>query len=141
MLKKSAILAGLALAAFTTAAYAASMPLDITYNGQKMSGDPAHGKVVFARCAVCHSINAGQNMVGPSLHGVIGRKAGTVAGYSYSAANKNSGITWTEERIFEYLQNPQAHGTGVPGTKMSFPGLPSAQDRADVIAYLKDNSK
>ncbi len=73
-------------------------------------------------------------MVGPSLAGIVGRAAGSVAGYSYSNANKNSGITWTPEKMFQYLEKP---ARVVPGTKMAFAGLPKAQDRADVIAYLK----
>ena len=89
-----------------------------------LTGDAAHGK----------TIEAVKNMIGPSLAGVVGRKAGTEAGYSYSAANKGSGITWTAEKLFQYLEKPQRV---VPGTKMSFAGLPKAQDRADVIAYLK----
>jgi cytochrome c len=136
-------IAALAVAAAlfaSPAAFAAAMSLDITDGTTKMSGDPVHGKAIFARCGVCHSIDAGQNRIGPSLHGVVGRKAGSVSGFNYSTANKSSGIVWTEQRIFVYLKNPQAQGTGVPGTKMSFPGLPSPQDRADVIAYLKQNS-
>lgn len=99
-----------------------------------LTGDAAHGKTIFTQCKACHAIEAGKNMIGPSLAGVVGRKAGSEAGYSYSAANKNSGITWTAEKLFQYLEKPQRV---VPGTKMSFAGLPKAQDRADVIAYLK----
>jgi len=73
-------------------------------------------------------------MVGPSLAGIVGRAAGSVAGFSYSNANKNSGITWTPEKMFQYLEKP---ARVVPGTKMAFAGLSKAQDRADVIAYLK----
>jgi cytochrome c len=68
---------------------------------------------------------------------VVGRHSGTVPGFSYSVANKNSGIVWTEQKIYDYLKNPQAM---VPGTKMTFPGLPPSQDRADVVSYLKQNS-
>lgn len=99
-----------------------------------LTGDPVHGKVIFTQCQACHAIVAGKNMIGPSLAGLVGRKAGTVAGYTYSTANKTSGITWTEDKLFQYLEKPMRV---VPGTKMSFPGLPKAQDRADVIAYLK----
>ena len=77
------------------------------------------------------------NHIGPSLHGVVGRTAGTVPGFNYSVANKKSGIVWTEQKIYDYLKAPQAM---VPGTKMTFPGLPASQDRADVVAYLKQNS-
>ena len=78
------------------------------------------------------------NKIGPSLHGVVGRPAGKEPGFTYTAANRDSGITWTEEKLFQYLENPQRV---VPGTKMSFAGWPTdPQKRADVIAYLKTNS-
>ena len=99
-----------------------------------LTGDPVHGEKVFLQCKACHTIEAGQNRLGPSLHGIIGRTAGQVPGFSYSEANKTSGIKWTEEELFTYLEHPQKT---VPGTKMTFAGLPQAQDRADVIAYLK----
>jgi cytochrome c len=117
---------------------AAPVPLDVTDGGKKMSGDPATGKQIFNRCMVCHSIDAGVNHIGPSLHGVVNRPAGTVANFSYSGANKKSGIVWSQQKIYDYLKNPQAM---VPGTKMTFPGLTKGQDRADVIAYLTQNSK
>lgn len=122
----------------TGSAYAASMPLDVTDAGKKMSGDPVNGKQIFNRCMVCHSIDAGVNHIGPSLHGVVNRPAGTVPNFDYSGANKRSGIVWSQQKIYDYLKNPQAM---VPGTKMTFPGLPRGQDRADVIAYLTQNSK
>lgn len=99
-----------------------------------LTPDAAHGKTIFAQCKACHAVEEGKNMVGPSLAGIVGRAAGSVAGYSYSNANKNSGITWTPEKMFQYLEKP---ARVVPGTKMAFAGLPKAQDRADVIAYLK----
>ncbi|MGZ5927734.1 MAG: c-type cytochrome [Rhizomicrobium sp.] len=119
-------------------ALAAPVALDVMDGGKKMAGDPAHGKAIFNRCMVCHSIDAGVNHIGPSLHGVVGRKAGSVPNFMYSGANKKSGIVWTEQKIYDYLKNPQMM---VPGTKMTFPGLPKPQDRADVVSYLKTNSK
>jgi len=102
------------------------------------TGDAKKGEADFITCKTCHAIEAGVNKIGPSLHAVVGRAAGSVAGYTYSAANKNSGITWSEEKLFQYLENPQRI---VPGTKMSFAGWPNdPQKRADVIAYLKANS-
>ena len=101
------------------------------------TGDADKGKIAFLTCQTCHSIDAGVNKIGPSLHGVIGRKSGTIAGFTYSPANKNSGITWTPEKLFQYLEAPQRV---VPGTKMTFAGFPDPQKRADVIAYLKTQS-
>lgn len=100
------------------------------------TGDAAKGATDFITCKTCHAIEEGVNKIGPSLHNVVGRKAGSIAGYSYSAANKNSGITWTPEKLFQYLEGPQRV---VPGTKMSFAGFADPQKRADVIAYLKAN--
>lgn len=97
--------------------------------------DAALGEKVFIKCKVCHQIGEGaKNAVGPVLNGVVGRKAGTYPDYSYSDANKNSGITWDEATLKEYLKNPRAK---VPGTKMIFPGLPKDDDIDNVIAYLK----
>jgi cytochrome c len=101
------------------------------------TGDAAAGKTDFVTCQTCHSIDAGVNKIGPSLHGVVGRKAGSIADFTYSAANKGSGITWTPEKLFQYLEAPQRV---VPGTKMTFAGFSDPQKRADVIAYLKTNS-
>ena len=130
--------AALLMASSALSAHAAPVPLDITDGGKKMMGDPVKGKTIFNRCMVCHSIDAGVNHIGPSLHNVVGRPAGTVPNFSYSGPNKKSGIVWTQQKIYDYLKNPQAM---VPGTKMTFPGLPRPQDRADVVSYLKQNSK
>ncbi len=100
----------------------------------KLTGNAANGQKVFIQCKTCHVTTAGVNRIGPSLHAVVGRKAGTVPNFNYSAANKGSGIVWTEAELFQYLETPRAT---VPGTKMSFAGLKKPQDRADVIAYLK----
>jgi cytochrome c len=101
------------------------------------TGNAEEGAKVFRKCMACHVVQEGVNRVGPSLYGIIGRTAGTVPGYNYSPANKNSGVTWTPEVMFEYLENPRGF---MPGTKMTFAGLPQPQDRADVIAYLKRES-
>jgi cytochrome c len=97
-------------------------------------GDAANGEKIFAKCKACHTVEAGKNKVGPSLAGVVGRKAGTAEGFNYSDAMKNSGLTWDEATLNTYLTGPKKL---VPGTKMAFPGLPNEQDRLDVIAYLK----
>jgi cytochrome c len=100
--------------------------------------DMAAGKAAFAKCKACHSLEEGKNVIGPSLHGLFGRKAGTVPKFSYSPANKNSGIEWNEETLFNYLANPQK---AVPGTKMVFPGIKSEKERRNLIAYLKEATK
>jgi cytochrome c len=97
-------------------------------------GDPALGQKIFLKCQVCHSIEAGTNKVGPSLHGLIGRHSATIATFNYSPAMKNANVTWDPPTLDKYLTNPKAM---VPGTKMLFPGLPKAEDRANLIAYLK----
>ena len=97
------------------------------------TGDPVHGAQIYQRCQLCHSID--HDLVGPRHLGLFGRKAGSIAGYPYSTAMKNSGITWSEDTLNQFLSGPQAF---VPGTRMTFTGLPNQQDRADVIAYLKE---
>src|SRR6476620_11617211 len=97
--------------------------------------DAANGEKVFAQCRACHQTGpTAKNAVGPILNGVIGRKAGTVEGYSYSPANKNSGLTWDEATFSEYIKDPKAK---VPGTKMIYAGLKDEQRIKDLIAYLK----
>ena len=99
------------------------------------AGDVAAGEKAFAPCKACHNFQ--KNGVGPDLKGVVGRKAGTYEGYNYSAALKNSGITWDEANLHEWLKNPKAK---VPGTKMIFQGYPDDKKVTDVIAYLKSQS-
>jgi cytochrome c len=96
------------------------------------AGNAAAGEQVFTRCMVCHSTKAGENKIGPSLAGVVGRKSGTAPGYDYSPALKSAGITWNEQELDKYLTNPPAD---VHGTKMVI-SVPSAEDRQNVIAYL-----
>ena len=105
-------------------------------------GNAEEGAEVFKRCRACHDVGPGAvNKVGPVLNGVIGRKAGTVEGFPYSAANKAAGaggLVWTEEVLFKYLENPLVF---MKGTKMAFAGLSDPRDRKDVIAYLKTFGK
>jgi cytochrome c len=101
------------------------------------TGTAAAGKLVFAQCRTCHVTDAGVNKTGPSLNGIIGRKSGSVAGFNYSPANAGSGVVWTKEKLFQYLEKPQRV---IPKTKMIFAGLPDAQKRADLIAYLENPS-
>jgi cytochrome c len=100
-------------------------------------GDAAKGKRVFNKCKACHSLEAGKNKIGPSLHGIFGRKSGSEAGYKYSSAMKNSDITWNEDTLKEYLENPKKM---VPGNKMAFVGLRREKDRENLLAYLKEAS-
>ena len=102
--------------------------------GVAYAGDATAGEKAFKQCMICHSTKTGENKIGPTLFGVVGRVAGTTAGYSFSPANKKSGITWTEQALFDYLENPRVK---MPGTKMGYAGLKKPQDRANLIAYLK----
>ena len=93
------------------------------------------GEQVFRRsCSICHSVEANKNRVGPSLAGVVGRPASSIPDFSYSDANKQSGVVWTAETLDTYLTNPRAF---MPGTRMTFPGLQNPDDRQAVIAFLK----
>jgi cytochrome c len=98
-------------------------------------GDAVQGKSVFKKCLACHRIGPGaKTLVGPELNGVVGRKAASIEGYAYSKAMRNSGLTFDEATLMQYLKGPRAM---VPATYMSFPGLKSDDDIANVIAYLK----
>ncbi len=112
-----------ALAAFAFSAHGAS------------AQDAAAGEKVFAKCRACHQVGeTAKNGVGPVLNGLFGRKSGSVEGYNYSEANKNSGITWDEATFREYIKNPKAK---IPGTKMVFAGLTNEKEIDDIVAYLK----
>ena len=102
------------------------------------AADPIRGKAVFARCAVCHDLNTGTNRIGPSLKGVMGRKAGTLPGYTYSAAMKAKGVTWNAATLNAYLTNPVGY---VPGNKMPLAPITNPADRANLIAYLAQAAK
>ncbi len=128
-----------AAAAADTAPAATKVSLDIKdSSGAAVSGDPVSGKSVFTQCETCHSKDPGVNKVGPSLHGIIGRHSGMIPNFNYSDANKKSGIVWTEQELYAYLENPQKV---VPGTYMTFTGVKDPQKRADVIAFLQENTK
>lgn len=101
----------------------------------RADGDPAAGEKVFRQCRSCHAIEPEKNRVGPSLHGIVGRKAGSAANFpGYSEGLKGAGFTWDDAKLDAYLTNPKAV---IPDSRMSFAGLPAAEDRVNLIAYLK----
>jgi cytochrome c len=103
--------------------------------GATRAQDLAAGENSFKKCLPCHSVgDDAKNKVGPVLNGLEGRKSGTVEGYSYSEANKNSGITWSDETFKEYIRDPRAK---IPGTKMVFAGIKNDKEVNDLWAYLK----
>lgn len=102
-------------------------------------GDAAAGQKVFNACKACHTIDAGgPNRVGPNLHGVFGRKAGTADGFKYSPALKDSDVVWDEAHLDAYLKDPK--GT-IPGNRMAFAGVKKDDQRKDLIAYLRSQSQ
>ena len=104
-------------------------------------GDAEEGEKVFRKCKACHTLEEGSHRVGPSLYNVVGSEIAHAEGYSYSdafMAKQEEGYTWTEENLDAYLEDPRET---IPGTKMTFAGLRDEQDRADVIAYLKQASE
>ena len=109
--------------------------LAVAASGEVRAQDAAAGEKVFGVCRACHQVGeTAKNNVGPSLNGLFGRKAGTIAGYNYSAANKDSGLTWDEATFREYIKDPKAK---IPGTKMIYAGLKDEQRTNDLIAYLQ----
>ena len=117
---KLALAAGGLLAAMTQAA---------------LSQDLAAGENSFKKCLPCHTVGeSAKNKIGPVLNGLDGRKSGTIEGFSYTDANKKSGIVWNEESFKEYIKDPRAK---IPGTKMIFPGIKNEKEAGDLWAYLK----
>lgn len=102
-------------------------------------GDPKAGETVFKKCMACHSLaKPPKHGIGPSLVGVIGRKAGTVDGFKYSDAMKDAGVVWDETSLDAYLKDPKGF---IPKNKMVLAPLTKEADRADVVAYLKQAAK
>jgi cytochrome c len=115
------------LAALLFAVSAAHAP-----DGEAADGDVARGEAIYQRCLACHSLE--HNRVGPRHCGLFGREAGSLSGYAYSPAMKKYGVTWNEETLDKFIENPLKT---VPGTKMGYAGVKDPQERADLIAYLK----
>jgi cytochrome c len=100
-----------------------------------LAQDVTAGENSFKKCLPCHAVGAdAKNKVGPVLNGLDGRKSGTIEGYNYTDANKNSGITWDDKTFAEYITDPRAK---IPGTKMVFAGIKNEKERADLWSYLK----
>jgi cytochrome c len=106
----------------------------LSMSGLALAQDAEAGKEAFKECAACHSTKAGETLLGPSLAGVYGRKAGSLEGFRYSNAMKKSGVTWDESTLDAYIADPQAL---IPGNRMPYSGMADANSRKNVIAYLK----
>ena len=117
---------------------AAVLVLALLSDAARAEGDAARGEAKFKECAACHKLESGVNNVGPSLNGIIGRKAGELADFRYSPAIKRSGITWAPDTLDAFIKEPQAM---VPANRMPYAGLADPADRADLIAYLQKASK
>ena len=116
------------IAVFSTAAVCAANAQDV-----------AAGEKSFNKCRACHQVGeSAKNIIGPALNGLISRKTGTIDGYNYSEANRNSGIVWDETVFAEYIKDPKAK---IPGTKMMFSGIKSEQEIKDLTAFLKQFGK
>ena len=116
----------------------AAMALVAAPHAALADGDAARGEQKFGDCAACHSVENGVNNLGPSLHGVFGRKAGDLGDFRYSPALKRSGITWTAQTLDEFIADPQKV---VPANRMPYGGMTDSGDRADLIAYLQNATK
>lgn len=116
-------------------AWAMSLGAGLIGADASAAGDPEEGARVFSSCAACHALQPGEHRTGPSLAGIMGQKAGTIAGFTrYSPALKEADVVWTEGSLDAWLADPQAV---IPGNRMTFPGIADAQARADLIAYLE----
>ena len=117
----------------------AATPLPARADSNPAGGDPANGEKLFRQCKACHTVEAGKNRVGPTLHDLFGRKAGTVDNFAnYSEGLKASGIQWNAATLDPYLANPKAV---IPDSRMAFAGVAKPEDRADLIAYLEGATK
>ena len=114
---------------------ALAVGLALGLDGTSMPVRAQDGESLFRRfCSTCHTVEPEKNRLGPSLAGIVGRKAGMVAGFAYSEANKTSSVVWDDAHLDQYLADPKAF---MPGTKMLFAGMKSPDDRKAVIEYLR----
>jgi cytochrome c len=117
----------------------AALLLTIVPAAASYAADLAAGQQMFARCRICHTLAAGApSAVGPNLHGLFGRKAGSLNDFDYSPAMKASGITWDDDTLAKYLRDPKGF---IPGNRMAFPGIEDKKELADLIAYLRQAAK
>lgn len=139
----AAVVLALTLSACGQAASESDVPLPATDSQTSRPGDAvaqasvasaAEAPAAFRQCQVCHSTRTGENLIGPSLGGIHGKRAGAVPGYAYSAALKASGLTWNDATLDRFIDRPMA---AVPGTKMVYAGLKDPEQRRELIAYLK----
>jgi cytochrome c len=131
--------AGLTATPLRFAVAASALTLLLAATGvARADGDAARGEKRFDECATCHSLKEGVNGVGPSLHAVLGRKAGSLDDFRYSPAMKRSGLTWTPQALATFIADPQK---AVPNNRMPFAGMPDAAERDDLIAYLEKAAK
>jgi cytochrome c len=121
-----------------TKAFLAAVALVIGSTMAHADGDATRGELRFTDCAACHSLMSGANNIGPSLAGLFGRKAGTIADFRYSPAMRRSTITWTPQLLDEFIADPQKL---VPANRMPYSGMSNAGDRADLIVYLQKATK
>ncbi len=114
----------------------AAAVLSVAATQPQAAGDVAEGLKVYNKCKICHTVDkGGKNLVGPNLHGIVGRKAATVSGFAYSKSLAEMNVTWDDANLAQYLADPRKFN---PGTKMAFVGLKKQSELDDVIAYLKD---
>lgn len=124
---------------YRTAAIAIFASFGIASQGFAAEGNPARGQRVFGACGACHSLQPDRNMTGPSLAGLWGRKAGSLASFSrYSPALKSADITWNDKTLDAWIDDPQHV---VPGNQMPFSGIKDARERADLLAFLREATK